>query len=167
SVRSGIDWFELDGRVDFDDQQASLPALLAALDRGESFVTLGDGSVGVLPEEWLRRHAALARLGAAAGETIRFTTAQASMLDALLAAQPEASWDETFARVRSQLASFDGVHPADPPPSFTGTLRGYQREGLGWLLFLERFSFGGCLADDMGLGKTVMVLALLAARASG
>src|SRR5262249_43355202 len=37
-------------------------------------------------------------------------------------------------------------------------------EGLGWLLFLQRFGFGGCLADDMGLGKTVMVLALLATR---
>ena len=46
-------------------------------------------------------------------------------------------------------------------PTFVGTLRGYQREGLGWLAFLQRFGFGGCLADDMGLGKTVMVLALL------
>jgi SNF2 family DNA or RNA helicase len=40
-------------------------------------------------------------------------------------------------------------------------LREYQREGLGWLLFLRRFGFGGCLADDMGLGKTIQVLALL------
>ena len=45
-----------------------------------------------------------------------------------------------------------------------GTLRPYQRDGLGWLHFLARFGFGGCLADDMGLGKTVMVLALLEAR---
>ena len=60
--------------------------------------------------------------------------------------------------------SFDGIAPIDPPSLFTGTLRPYQREGLGWLLFLQRFGFGGCLADDMGLGKTVMVLALLAAR---
>src|SRR5262249_44637398 len=36
--------------------------------------------------------------------------------------------------------------------------------GLGWLLFLQRFGFGGCLADDMGLGKTVQVLALLESR---
>src|SRR5207237_4258575 len=32
---------------------------------------------------------------------------------------------------------------------------------LGWLKFLERFGFGGCLADDMGLGKTIQVLAML------
>jgi SNF2 family DNA or RNA helicase len=40
-------------------------------------------------------------------------------------------------------------------------LRPYQRDGLGWLNFLRRFGFGGCLADDMGLGKTVQVLAML------
>ncbi len=45
-----------------------------------------------------------------------------------------------------------------------GELRPYQREGLGWLHFLQRLGFGGCLADDMGLGKTIQVLALLEQR---
>ena len=40
-------------------------------------------------------------------------------------------------------------------------MREYQREGLGWLRFLQHSGFGGCLADDMGLGKTIQVLALL------
>ena len=52
------------------------------------------------------------------------------------------------------------------PRGFVGTLRDYQREGLGWFEFLQRFGFGGCLADDMGLGKTVQVLALLESRRS-
>jgi SNF2 family DNA or RNA helicase len=86
------------------------------------------------------------------------------LIDSLLETQPDASWDDTFARARAELARFDGIEPIDPPAEFTGTLRGYQREGLGWLVFLQRFGFGGCLADDMGLGKTVMVLALLAMR---
>ena len=30
-MTSGIDWFELHGDVTYDDQQVSLPALLAAL----------------------------------------------------------------------------------------------------------------------------------------
>lgn len=163
-VRSGIDWFELHGHVAYDDQQASLPALLAALARGESFVTLGDGTVGLVPEEWLRRYATVAQLGAVSGDHLRFRSSQIALLDALIAAQPQASWDESFARARAELQAFDGIRPVDPPTSFTGTLREYQREGLGWLLFLQQFGFGGCLADDMGLGKTVMVLALLSAR---
>jgi superfamily II DNA or RNA helicase len=166
-VRSGIDWFELHGHVDFDDQRATLPALLAALDRGDGFVVLGDGTVGLLPEEWLRRHAPLARAGAESGDHLRFHRSQAALVDALIAAQPAASWDETFARTRAELQAFDGIKPVDPHESFTGTLRAYQRDGLGWLQFLQRFGVGGCLADDMGLGKTVMVLALMAERGHG
>ena len=59
------------------------------------------------------------------------------------------------------LRSFDGIRPCHEPRSFAGELRHYQREGLGWLHFLDEFGFGGCLADDMGLGKTIQVLALL------
>jgi hypothetical protein len=47
------------------------------------------------------------------------------------------------------------------PEAFVGTLRPYQRTGLSWLVFLEQFGFGACLADDMGLGKTIQLIALL------
>ncbi|MGE0509534.1 MAG: SNF2-related protein [Acidimicrobiia bacterium] len=50
------------------------------------------------------------------------------------------------------------------PPGFSGSLRHYQRRGLGWLQFLERLGLGGCLADDMGLGKTPTTLAHLVGR---
>jgi SNF2 family DNA or RNA helicase len=66
-----------------------------------------------------------------------------------------------FADFRRRLARFDGIRELAAPAGFSGTLRGYQREGLGWLNFLKDFKLGGCLADDMGLGKTVQILALL------
>lgn len=161
-VSSGIDWFDLHGAVDFGDgRSAPFPQLLAAVARGEDVVVLDDGSVGLLPEEWLRRYATIAGFGSADGDAIRFERSQAALLDALLAAQPAIAYDETFARLRAELRTFTGIHPLDPPASFHGTLREYQREALGWFEFLRRFRFGGCLADDMGLGKTVMVLALL------
>jgi SNF2 family DNA or RNA helicase len=163
-VSSGIDWFELHGEVDFEGQRAPLPQLLAAVKRGDRMVPLSDGSVGILPEEWLRSFQLASALGDPDGDHFRFTRAQAGFLDALLAAEPEVTADAMFARARDALRSFDGIHPSDPPPGFVGRLREYQREGLGWLRFLQRFGFGGCLADDMGLGKTVMVLALLESR---
>jgi SNF2 family DNA or RNA helicase len=69
-----------------------------------------------------------------------------------------------FTRAREELARFEGVAPRAAPAAFAGELRAYQQDGLGWLEFLRRFGFGGCLADDMGLGKTVQVLALLESR---
>jgi superfamily II DNA or RNA helicase len=163
-VTSGIDWFELHGGATFGDQEVPLPTLLAALRRGEDLVPLGDGSFGLLPEEWLKKYVTLAGVGTPEGDHLRFRRTQVGLLDVLLAEQPEARFDKRFERARERLRQFQGVAPADPPAGFQGQLRGYQREGLGWLHFLREFGFGGCLADDMGLGKTVQVLALLEVR---
>jgi hypothetical protein len=164
NVRSGIDWFELHGEVDYGESTANLPQLLAAVRRGDGIVALGDGTFGLLPEEWLARFAPLAGLGGKEEDHLRFNRNQAGLLDALLAAQPEVSFDETFARVREQMASFQGVKALEQPAGFVGRLRGYQCEGLGWMEFLREFGFGGCLADDMGVGKTAQVLATLEMR---
>jgi len=163
-VASGVDWFELRGEVQYGETTAALPELLEAVRRGENTVRLGDGTFGVLPEEWLTRIGMVAGLGTAENGHIRFRGNQAGLLDALLAAQPEVSCDQAFTRVREQLGSFTGVHAAEQPGGFVGQLRDYQREGLGWMKFLQRMSFGGCLADDMGVGKTAQVLALLETR---
>ena len=162
AVTSGIDWFDVTGTLAYDGESVALPQLLAAARRGESFVPLGDGSLAMLPEEWLARFAPVVELGQAHGDEMRFVTAQAGLLDALLAEQDAlADVDARFAELRQRLRGFDGVAPRAAPAGFVGTLREYQRLGLGWLTFLRQFGLGGCLADDMGLGKTVQVLALL------
>ena len=164
SVTSGVDWFELHGEIHFDDRIAKLPELLTALKRGENLISLDDGTFGMLPEDWLKKYGSLVGLGTAHDDHYRFSRCQVGLLDALLASQPESTCDEIFQRVRNELMSFEGIQPCDPPDGFTGTLRNYQKDGLGWIHFLEKFGFGGCLADDMGLGKTVQVLAMLEER---
>jgi superfamily II DNA or RNA helicase len=163
-LSSGIDWFELHGTVEYDGVRVPLPRLLSALRRNENTIRLDDGSYGMLPEDWLHKYGTLVNLGTAKGDHLRFSRSQAGFLDALLAAAPGASCDELFERVRDELRSFSGVAAADPPAGFHGILRPYQRDGLGWFHFLNRFGFGGCLADDMGLGKTIQVLALFEER---
>ena len=164
NVHSGIDWFELRAEVDYGGMTARLPELLAALRRGDTMVPLGDGSFGLMPEEWLERFAPLAGLGSAAADHLRFRPNQVGLLDALLASQPEVRVDQVFERARERMRSFQGIQAAPQPPGFSGHLRDYQREGLGWMEFLREFGFGGCLADDMGVGKTAQVLALLETR---
>ncbi len=168
SVRSGIDWFDLEGEVDFDGESVALPELLAAVQSGERYVQLGDGSRGLLPKNWLAQYVPLADLASSEQNgQLRFQTSQALLLDSLLSGRESelsVTVDRQFATWRKRLRSFEGVKPASPSRTFHGELRDYQQEGLGWLRFLEKFSFGGCLADDMGLGKTVQVLALLADR---
>ncbi|HEX6172626.1 MAG TPA: SNF2-related protein, partial [Candidatus Binatia bacterium] len=160
NVKSGVDWFELEGGAQFDQVQMALPKLLRAIKRGEETVRLDDGTLGILPEDWLEKYRLLAGVGSMHGDQLRFSRKQVGLIDALIASEENVSVDGGFERVRQELYSFAGVEAADPTPDFSGHLRDYQREGLGWLAFLQRFGLGGCLADDMGLGKTVQVLAL-------
>ncbi|SFI45434.1 DEAD/DEAH box helicase [Planctomicrobium piriforme] len=164
NIRSDIDWFELTADVDFNGQKANFPELLAALSRGDQTIRLDDGSLGILPEEWLEQYGILAGLGTASEDGVKFSTSQLGLVDALLSTQEFVDVDARYLEVKSKLANFDGVEPRAEPKNFHGELRPYQREGLGWLHFLQDYGFGGCLADDMGLGKTVQMLALFQER---
>jgi SNF2 family DNA or RNA helicase len=163
-ITSGVDWFDLEGGAQFGETKVALPRLLRAIKQGEQTVRLDDGTLGIIPEEWMKKYGLLAGLATGEGQHLRFTRPQAGLLDALLASEPAVLTDAVFEQVRQELRNFVGIRSADPPAEFTGRLRGYQRDGLGWLYFLQRCGFGGCLADDMGLGKTIQVLALLQSR---
>lgn len=164
TLNSGIDWFELDAAADFDGVRVELPELLKALHRGEKVIPLGQGEFGLIPEDLLERYRLLAGLGQTEDGAIRFNKNQAGLLDVLLAERPEISVDRVFAEARARIRNFAGIQMAEQPSGFEGTLRDYQREGLGWMRFLDEFALGGCLADDMGVGKTPQVLALLEQR---
>jgi superfamily II DNA or RNA helicase len=163
-VESGIDWFELSGEIDFAGGNVDLSTVLGAISRGDRFIDLGDGSKGLLPATWMETYDSLANLAqSSSDEGLRFLPSQALLVDALLSAMPPANVDEAFADLREKLKSFERIKPRKELKSFEGTLRAYQRQGLGWLEFLREFGLGGVLADDMGLGKTVQVLALIQA----
>jgi superfamily II DNA or RNA helicase len=161
-VSSGVDWFALDARIPWAEAlSSSLPDLLAAQARGEHLVTLGDGSLGVLPTDWLRKIAPLAQLGNTKGDSVRFAKTQGALLGAWVAGEENAATDATFRKLLKELGRWNALEPKSPTRTFKGSLRPYQKEGLAWLDFLSDLEQGGILADDMGLGKTVQVLAHL------
>lgn len=161
AVTSGIDWFD----VTADDEvpgTVPFPLLLQALERGQSQVALPDGSVAVLPGDWLEKNRFWLAAGQRSGDGLRFSAAQAALVEAWLEDEVAVDYDAAFGQLTARLATAPG--PADPPPGFVGVLREYQREGLAWLEHLAASGLGGCLADDMGLGKTIQLLAFLVAR---
>ncbi|MEQ8982071.1 MAG: SNF2-related protein [Deltaproteobacteria bacterium] len=162
-LTSGQDWFDLTGSFQFGEHTVELPDLLRAIRDRDGFVKLGDGTDGMLPEEWLVRFSALDKLGSKKKGKLQFASSQAALLDLLLE-DDAITVDARFDALRRRLKSATGFRARREARSFEGELRQYQREGLGWLYFLQRTGLGGCLADDMGLGKTVQVLAMLEAR---
>ena len=169
-VRSGVDWLNLRASFDFGGgAEVALPEILAAMRRGDDRVQLGDGTVGLLPEAWLKNLEPILRMGddANGDGSLRYQQSHGAFLDVLVAEAAHAHLDESFAAYRAKLATFAGIKASAPDGAFHGELRPYQCQGLGWLEFLDEFAFGGCLADDMGLGKTVQVLAHLQKRRRG
>jgi superfamily II DNA or RNA helicase len=164
NIVSDIDWFELQGKAHFDQTSIDLPKLIQSLRAGERSVVLDDGSIGVIPEAWIKQFGSLAELSSTEDGAIKFGRSQVGLLDALLAQQGAVNVDEQFAAARQSLREFDRIAPQAPPAGFVGTLRPYQQLAQGWFEFLRNLGFGGCLADDMGLGKTVQVLSLLEQR---
>jgi superfamily II DNA or RNA helicase len=167
SISYKTNWFELDGSVAFGDKEVQFPELLKLVASGESIVVLDDGTCGVLPTEWLRNFTVLTEIGLVEDDLIKFSRAQYILVDQLLQEQAELHKDERCQEQEAAIKAFTGIKPMDAPDCFQGTLRDYQRDGLGWMLQMQELQLGICLADDMGLGKTVQILALLASQPSG
>jgi superfamily II DNA or RNA helicase len=169
SVRSGIDWFDLDGHLVTDQGRIPLHELVGAARRQPEAIellSLDDGTSVAVPAKLQRVLRRLARIWNPKRDetTLRFDAAEAGLVETLLSEADRRSDDVAFRRARDRLLRSDAA-PVDPGPDFRGALRPYQRIGLGWLLRhaegSEKEAFGGCLADEMGLGKTVQVLAML------
>ena len=164
-ISSGIDWFDVQGDLHFAGQRVPMPEILEAARKGHSFVRLKDGSLGVLSMFDAENWRMIERLGDVGGDSIRFAKNQGWLLDALLAAREgELEVDQGFLHLRERLHELVEAPALQEAESFAGELRGYQREGLGWLAALRGLGLCGVLADDMGLGKTVQVLAELEER---
>ncbi|MFC7523283.1 DEAD/DEAH box helicase [Parapedobacter sp. GCM10030251] len=169
NVISGVNWFNAMHDVRFGKKKASLKKIQAALRNKSKYVTLDDGTQGILPQEWLEKFAKYFEEGEVVDdETIRFAKANfetvtalydAAMLDEAVAAEIE--------RLRQRLNNFDANPSVKEPIALQTTLRPYQRQGLNWLHFLDSMNFGGILADEMGLGKTVQIIAFMLSQREG
>ena len=159
-LSTGEDWFDLNAYAEFEGETVHFPELLKAGEKKQRYVLLGDGSFGVLPEEWLQNYTVLTQIGEIVEGKIRVRKSQALIIENLLQTMLEEK--EPIDNFKRELDDSLKAENFILPDSFKGTLRSYQKQGLSWMLFLRKIGFGGILADDMGLGKTVQILALLA-----
>ncbi len=160
-VGSGIDWFDATVEIIFGDQSVSIIEVKRALAQKQNFVKLDDGSIGLLPEEWLKKYALLIKVGENKGNKIRLKKYHFSVLDELLAEVDEEDLQRELEEKKEKLDSIisNDYSVVQPPAHLKATLRPYQLTGFQWLVFLKEAGWGGILADDMGLGKTIQTLA--------
>jgi non-specific serine/threonine protein kinase len=160
-VSSGLDWFDAKVEIEFGDQRVGIDDIKKALVNKQSFVQLTDGTLGILPDEWLKRYALLFKVGDGRSNQLRLSKYHMSVIDDLYENRDETELsfelDEKFER----LKEFKNIPEIAAPVDLQPILRPYQTSGYQWLNYLNDVGWGGILADDMGLGKTVQALSML------
>ena len=163
SVKSETDWFDLAIEIKYGNQKVSLKDIKKAMLNKSKYVVLGDGSLGVLPKEWLQKFSTYFKAGEVKNNAIKISNYQFNIIDELYEdLENTPAFLLELQRKKQQLFNLKNVADIAIPKQIKATLRPYQKEGLNWLAFLEENKLGGCLADDMGLGKTIQVISFLA-----
>jgi non-specific serine/threonine protein kinase len=161
NVSTDIDWFDLNISITIAGQPVPLQKLRRSINQGKKYVKLSDGSLAILPSNWIKRFAFLFNFANMDKENLQLPRSQLSLIDALFSEAEMARADDAYYKSIEKLKNFNKIPQAKIPESLSGTLRPYQRAGFDWLEFLKEFQLGGCLADDMGLGKTLQALTVL------
>ena len=160
-VSSGLDWFDAKVEIEFGQQRVGIDDIKKALVNKQSFVQLNDGTLGILPDEWLKRYSLLFKVGDDRSNRLRLSKYHMSVIDELYENRDETELsfelDEKFERLRE----FKNIPEIAAPEHLQPILRPYQTSGFQWLSYLNDVSWGGILADDMGLGKTVQALTMM------
>jgi SNF2 family DNA or RNA helicase len=162
-VSSGMDWFETDISVNFDGVFADIADIQKSLSQKKNYVELGDGTLGLLPEEWLKKYSLLFKMADRQGKKLRVSKYNFAIIDELYEAIEDkdvlAELDEKRTKLLQLNPEERSLTPL--PQGIKATLRPYQEHGFDWLSYLNQVQWGALLADDMGLGKTLQTLTFL------
>ncbi len=146
------DWFDIHAVVEVGNQHIPFTSLIHHIKKNNRLYILKDGTLFIIPLEWMQKYEMLARFGEADGDKIRISKANYTIID-------ELGIESHGPKPKAIISESD--FEFELPSSLHATLRPYQYDGAKWLVKHYKNNMGACLADDMGLGKTLQALTLL------
>ncbi|HEX9510970.1 MAG TPA: DEAD/DEAH box helicase [Puia sp.] len=162
----GIDWFDLTIRVSYGEQVVPLHELRKAILGKQDHILLGDGSLGMLPKEWIEKYGLLMRMGQMKEGELKLPAIHWTLLEELGASSSDGAagsgaLQKELGEKKERLKTIATAKEWPVPLAVQARLRDYQLGGFQWMCLLDELGWGGCLADDMGLGKTLQTLSFL------
>lgn len=165
SVTTNVNWFEVEGSVTLSGKKRTLEEILEMWKDSdvEGYLRVGEREYAKMSKTLQKHLAAISELGKPDRKgRISVPTVQVGTLAKVLGDEGglHAEMDEGF---KGLLARMEAAYESSPelPVGLNATLRDYQMQGYQWMVRLDSWGAGACLADDMGLGKTVQALAFL------
>jgi hypothetical protein len=160
-IKENYDWFDINATVIFGEFEIPFLKIRKLMLSGKYEFALPNGEIAVIPETWFTQYIDLMQFMDEKSENLTLRKHHLALVQEL---QTGGLAQVAMSRKLEQLRDFEQIEDQILPEGFKGELRPYQKAGFNWLMFLNQYRFGGCLADDMGLGKTVQTLALLQAQ---
>lgn len=146
------DWFDVYAIIEIGDQKIAFTSLISHIKKNNRLYVLKDGTVFIIPIEWMQRYEMLARFGEVEGEKIRISKSNYTIIDDL---------NLEYNGAKKKVIISEDDFKFELPSILHAKLRPYQYNGAKWLVKHYKNGMGACLADDMGLGKTLQTLTLL------
>ncbi|HMI78300.1 MAG TPA: hypothetical protein VK484_05875, partial [Ferruginibacter sp.] len=147
-VSSGLDWFDAKVEIEFGEQRVGIDEIKTALLNKQSFVQLNDGTLGILPDEWLKRYSLLFKVGEGRSDQLRLSKYHMSVIDELYENKDEKELSFELDEKYERLKEFKNIPETVAPVHLQTILRPYQTSGFQWLNYLNDVGWGGILADD-------------------
>jgi len=160
-ISSHTDWFDAKVDIHFGEQKVTVADVKKALANKQQYVQLQDGSLGILPEEWIKKYSLLFRVGDGKANNIKLSKYHFSVIEELYDKRDEEELVFKLEEKYDKLRYNQTIESIAPPAHLMPILRPYQSSGFQWLNYLSEVHWGGILADDMGLGKTIQALSFL------
>jgi len=126
--KSGIDWFDLQIEVYFDDYSVPFYLLRNNILENRREYILPDGKVALLPREWFAKYKEVAILSQNGHNSISVSKAQIELFR-------EISTPKSKIDVDVKQLKLDQIANVKVPPSVRKTLRPYQQKGVNWFDF--------------------------------
>ncbi len=159
---SGIDWFDLQMEVWFGEEKISLDRVRKAILQRQEMVILDDGSMGILPAEWIERYEMLFKMAEPNGQqALKLSKHHFTMLESLEDGNGNEQILEEIKQRKELIYNAQNLVTVKPSSKIKGELRPYQLLGYQWLQLMDEMKLGACLADDMGLGKTLQTITFI------
>ncbi len=160
-ISSNTDWFDAKVQIQFGEQKVTVDEVKKALANKQQFVQLEDGTLGILPEEWIKKYSLLFRVGEGKTGNMKLSKYHFSVIEELYLQRDEEELSFQLEEKYERLKGNHSIKEVPAPAHLKTILRPYQESGFQWLNYLREVRWGGILADDMGLGKTIQALSFL------
>lgn len=166
SVKSDNQWLDVEGELKVgEDVILKMSELIEKVrESKDRFIKLDDKTFIMLSEQLKKQLDIFASMASIERKKVKLSAFEAFAMDGFEENGTEMQTDKFYRNIVKKIKDAD-KQTFDIPKGLKTELRDYQEDGYKWMMRLNSWGAGACLADDMGLGKTLQAIAVMLKKA--